>query len=103
MTRDLALRGCAQSTQKQYLKTAASLIDRFGRPAGEISRDELRACVEELQAVCKSGSRLGWSCALCCFCTDDARAAQRDRKPAYQAVAMLMFRRTRPFQRLVRT
>ncbi len=59
MTRDLALKGYAQSTQKQYLKTATNLIARFGRPASEISRDELRTYVEELQAVCKSSSRLG--------------------------------------------
>ncbi len=65
MTRDLALRGYAQSTQKQYLKTATNLIARFGRPASEISRDELRDYAEELKAASKSSSSLGMElCAL---------------------------------------
>src|SRR5690606_8253783 len=59
MARDLALKGYAESTQKQYLKTAANLIARFERPASEISRDELRVYVEESQVLCKSRSRLG--------------------------------------------
>src|SRR5690606_6503488 len=59
MARDLALKGYPESTQKQYLKTAANLIARFERPASEISRDELRVYVEESQVLCKSRSRLG--------------------------------------------
>jgi site-specific recombinase XerD len=65
MTRDLALKGYAQSTQKRYLKAAAKLIARFGRPASDISRDDLRDYIEELKAACKGSSRLGMElCAL---------------------------------------
>lgn len=54
MARDLALKGYVESTQKRYLKSAAALIARFGRPASEISREELRLYVEELQGLHKS-------------------------------------------------
>lgn len=56
MARDLAMKGYAQSTQKRYLETARQLIARFGRPASELGRDELRQYVEELQERGKSAS-----------------------------------------------
>jgi integrase/recombinase XerD len=57
MARDLALRGYVESTQKKYLKTAAHLVARFGRPPSEINRDELRTYVRELEALGRSASR----------------------------------------------
>lgn len=59
MARDLALKGYAQSTQDHYLKTARQLIARFGRPAAELSREDLREYVAELQGQHKSASGLG--------------------------------------------
>jgi site-specific recombinase XerD len=54
MARDLALKGYIQSTQDQYLKTARHLRARFGRAASELSRENLREYVAELQAQHKS-------------------------------------------------
>jgi integrase/recombinase XerD len=54
MARDLALKGYAKSTQRQYLKTAAGLMTRFGSPAAEIGRDELRLWVDELKDLSAS-------------------------------------------------
>lgn len=58
MARDLAMRGYAQSTQKQYLKTCAALIEHFGRPAASLSRDEVRGYTEMLSKQCVSPTRL---------------------------------------------
>lgn len=58
MARDLAMRGYAQRTQDRYLKRVRHMIARFGRPASELSRDELRDYVEELQALKRSASWL---------------------------------------------
>jgi site-specific recombinase XerD len=57
MARDLAMKGYAQSTQQRYLARARHLIERFGRPASELSREELRGYVEELRAQSSSGGR----------------------------------------------
>jgi site-specific recombinase XerD len=54
MTQDLALKGYAEGTRSRYLKTAEELTTRFGRPAAELERNELREYVAELQA--KNGS-----------------------------------------------
>jgi site-specific recombinase XerD len=59
MRRDLALKGYAQRTQEGYVKTAEAVCARFGRPASELTRDDLRAYVEELQARGRSASWLG--------------------------------------------
>jgi len=59
MRRDLALKGYAQTTQDKYRKCAEALVARFGRPAGQLTRDDLRLYVEELQARGKSASWLG--------------------------------------------
>lgn len=58
MRRDLALKGYAQTTQDRYLKTATTLIARFGRPAGQLTREDLRLYVEELQGQGRSASWL---------------------------------------------
>lgn len=63
MRRDLALRGYAEKTQKCYIARAEHVMRRFGRPAGELSRDELRTYVEELVARGKSAS---WLCNQLC-------------------------------------
>ena len=47
MARDLAMKGYTERTQKDYLARAKHLSDHFGRPARELSREELRQYVEE--------------------------------------------------------
>jgi site-specific recombinase XerD len=49
MARDLAMKGYVKTTQDSYLKAARRLIERFGRPPSELSRDELRVYVGELE------------------------------------------------------
>jgi integrase/recombinase XerD len=56
--RDLALRGYAQNTQEGYLRTARLLQERFGCRAAELTRENLRSYVEELQRTGKSTSWL---------------------------------------------
>ena len=56
MTRDLAMRGYAQRTQEQYLKEAQKLVQRFDKPVGQLSREELRQYVEEVCSQGKSAS-----------------------------------------------
>lgn len=58
MARDLAMKGYSKTTQERYVKEAQRLIERFGRPASHLTRDELRQYVEEQQAQCKSPSTL---------------------------------------------
>lgn len=58
MARDLAMKGYAQSTQKQYLKSCTALIEHFGRPAASLSRDEVRSYAEMLNERCVSQSSL---------------------------------------------
>lgn len=50
LNRDLALRGYAASTQKNYRLSAERLMQRFGRRAADIEQSELRQYVQELQA-----------------------------------------------------
>lgn len=56
MARDLAMRGYAESTRKDYLRTARRLVERFGKPASQLSQDELRQYIEELSQMGKSSS-----------------------------------------------
>ena len=58
MARDLALKGYVKSTQLRYLKAAEALMKDLGRPAAEISREELRRWVAEFSAGCASVCRL---------------------------------------------
>jgi integrase/recombinase XerD len=53
---DLALAKYAKSTRSMYMSTAEHLVKRFGRPPGEITREELRTYVEELTRRGKSPS-----------------------------------------------
>jgi site-specific recombinase XerD len=53
---DLALAGYAKSTQKQYVRTAEHLANRFARPLAGLTREELRTYVEEITARGKSTS-----------------------------------------------
>ncbi len=50
MARDLTLGGYAERTKRDYLQVASKLQERFGRPAGELEREQLRLFVEELDA-----------------------------------------------------
>lgn len=59
MARDLALKGYAETTQQMYLQRVRHLNTRFERPATELTRDDLRLYVTELQACDKSPS---WLC-----------------------------------------
>jgi len=67
LTRDLALKGYATSTQQRYLKSSKRLIARFGRPAGELTQDDLRTYVEELGALGKTASQLCWELSALLF------------------------------------
>ena len=58
MRRDLALRGYSQRTQYAYVKTSEGLCRRFGRGPSELTREDLRMYVEELQARGNSASTL---------------------------------------------
>ena len=49
-SRDLAFAEYAQSTQKNYRKTAENLVARFGRAPSALTQDEVRAFAEELKA-----------------------------------------------------
>jgi integrase/recombinase XerD len=53
---DLALANYAKSTQEKYVKTARHLSKRFGKPLGDVTREELRRYVEELAARGRSAS-----------------------------------------------
>src|SRR5258708_6645109 len=53
---DLALANYAKETQGRYVRTARHLSERFGRPLAELTREELRAYVEEITARGKSAS-----------------------------------------------
>jgi integrase/recombinase XerD len=62
---DLALAKYAKSTCKKYLRTAEHLANRFGQPLARLTREQLRAYVEEITALGKSASWLGGQiCAL---------------------------------------
>jgi site-specific recombinase XerD len=62
---DLALAGYVKQTRSKYLRTAEHLSNRFRRPLGELTREQLRSYVEELTALGKSASWLGYQiCAL---------------------------------------
>lgn len=68
MARDLAMKGYAESTQRRYLKCVKRLTQSVGRPAGQLSRDELREYVEELCRKSESPSSLQFElCALLFF------------------------------------
>ncbi len=58
LTRDLALKGYATTTRRTYLNRAEHLIAHFGRAASELTRDELRGYVEDLQSGSTSASWL---------------------------------------------
>lgn len=58
LTRDLAMKGYAERTQKRYLLRAQELMQRFGRPARQITQDELRAYVEGFREGKASRTRL---------------------------------------------
>jgi len=60
---DLALAKYAKSTRSKYLRTAEHLANRFGRPLGELTREELRTYVEEIAARGKSASWM--TCQVC--------------------------------------
>jgi site-specific recombinase XerD len=65
MGQDLARAQYAESTRVRYLRTAEALSERFRRPVAELSRDDVRAFVDELMA--RDGSRprtRGQLCAL---------------------------------------
>lgn len=64
MARDLAMKAYVNTTQQRYLKAAQSLLDRFGRPLGDLSRDELRGYVEELESTMKSSALRQELCGL---------------------------------------
>ena len=59
MAQDLARAGYAKSTQAKYMRTVAHLADRYRRPLAELTREELRAYVDELGALGKSPVWLG--------------------------------------------
>jgi site-specific recombinase XerD len=59
MRRDLALKGYSQRTQYAYVKTVEGLCNRFGRGPSELTRDDLRAYVEELKGRGNSASTVG--------------------------------------------
>lgn len=56
MGQDLALARYAKSTREHYLSTARHLSNRFARPLAELTRDDLRAYVEEMTARGRSSS-----------------------------------------------
>lgn len=56
MARDLALRGYSKSTRTSYPREARRLVERFGKPASQLTQDELRRYVEELSQRGKSSS-----------------------------------------------
>jgi site-specific recombinase XerD len=56
--RDLALKGYAETTRKRYLGALLALHERFGRPAAELTREDLRVYVEELQSRGKAAASL---------------------------------------------
>jgi integrase/recombinase XerD len=55
---DLALANYAKGTQHAYVATARHLSARFGKPVGQVTREELRTYVEEMTARGKSASWL---------------------------------------------
>lgn len=59
MGQDLARAGYAKSTRAKYMRTVAHLADRYRRPLTELTREELRAYVDELGALDKSPVWLG--------------------------------------------
>ncbi len=67
MSQDLALAKYAKTTQKNYLSTARHLSGRFGRPVGEITREDVRTYVEELTARGRSASWLKMQLAALVF------------------------------------
>jgi site-specific recombinase XerD len=67
LKQDLALARYAKSTQRKYLATAEHLSRRFGRPLVALTRDELRAYVEELVGLGKSASWLTTQLAAIAF------------------------------------
>jgi site-specific recombinase XerD len=58
MRRDLALKGYAQKTQRAYVKTIEALCKRFGRDPSQLTREDLREYVAELQGRGDSASTL---------------------------------------------
>lgn len=56
---DLAMAKYAKGTCRKYLKIAEHLSNRFGRPLAELTREQLRAYVEEIGALGKSPSWVG--------------------------------------------
>jgi integrase/recombinase XerD len=56
--RDLAMANYAKTTRERYVKTAVHLSARFGKPLAGLTREELRAYVEEMTARGKSASWL---------------------------------------------
>jgi site-specific recombinase XerD len=56
MGQDLAFAAYAKSTQESYLRTVKQLAAHYGRPVGELGRDELRAYIEHLREQERSAS-----------------------------------------------
>ena len=59
MGQDLALANYAESTRAKYLGAAEHLSSRFGRAVAELTREDLRAYVEEVASCGKSASWVG--------------------------------------------
>ncbi|MGH7269311.1 MAG: tyrosine-type recombinase/integrase [Polyangiaceae bacterium] len=60
---DLALAKYVKSTCKKYLGTAEHLSNRFRKPLGELTREQVRIYVEEISVLGKSASWL--NCQIC--------------------------------------
>lgn len=67
MRQDLAFGAYSKGTLKQYVKTAEELAAHFGKPVGEIGRDELRAYAEHLGKRGRSASWLKMKLAAIVF------------------------------------
>jgi integrase/recombinase XerD len=58
LDQDLALANYAKTTRAKYLRTAKHLSARFGKPVGDLTREEIRTYVEEMTARGQSASWL---------------------------------------------
>ena len=120
MGQDLAFAAYAESTQESYLRTVTQLAAHYGRPVGELGRDELRAYIEHLREQGRSASWLKMKYAALVFlygktlgrptdvsfvvwpkqhsplpqvlCPDEVHALLRAlTHPLYQAIAMVLY------------
>ena len=64
---DLALANYAERTRDRYIQTARHLAARFGKPLKGLTREEVRAYVEEMKARGKSASWLTTQLAALAF------------------------------------